>query len=447
MKHSLKTIGHATMLLFEDGVPLVATDPWLIGSAYWRSWWLEKYPTKEEFEQVRQAEYLYLTHSHPDHFHYPTIRALGKKRTLHPHFPRYEVTDFLRENDYPVKVLEPWQWYNLTDNVRIASVPVPIDDSVLILDTPDATVINLNDSVPRMNFLRLVRDKMLIAGKPLVVLKSYSPASIASSIYREGKLSPIKSKRDYTEVAQKMAKTLGGKFFVPFASQAFFSRTDSKWANKYKVRFEDLRQFWSEPEITLCPPFVEMDLKTLEFTSSYQEVNRTLEESKARKVIEREAEEEAFTLPADFDAKLKKYLDEVYFLRLFFRRGIGWRLTTGGEEKFYNTRTKQIEHKIPESYDVIISLPDKVLYECLENNILTDLGITMFIKVDSKISDKFTYGLFLLMGLHDYGHFSSWSNYVRFCYFYAPYLLPVLWRLRWLLGSAPDRNSATPVEI
>lgn len=446
MKYSLKTIGHATMVLFEDDKPLVATDPWLIGSAYWRSWWLEKYPTEKEYEQVKQAEYLYFTHSHPDHFHYPTIRALGKKRTLHPRFPRYEVTEFMNENGYPVQILEPWQWYNLTENARIASVPVPIDDSVLILDTPNATVINLNDSVPRMNFLRLMRDKMLIADKPLIVLKSYSPASIASSIYRDGKLSPIKSKQDYANVAQEMAKTLGAKFFVPFASQVFFSRTDSKWANEYKVKYEDLQGFWRESDITLCPPFVEMNLDTLKFSSSYADINRNLEENKTRKVVEREAEEEAFVLPADFDAKLKKYLDEVYFLRLFFRRGIGWRLTTGDEERFYNTRTKKIEYKIPENYDVIISLPDKVLYECLENNILTDLGITMFIKVDSKISDKFTYGLFLLMGLHDYGHFNSFSNYVKFCWFYAPYMLPVLWRMRWSLGSSPDRHTATPLK-
>ncbi|CAN5285419.1 hypothetical protein BH20ACI1_BH20ACI1_05520 [soil metagenome] len=45
MNYRTKTLGHATLLLFENGKPLIATDPWLIGSAYWRSWWLEKYPT------------------------------------------------------------------------------------------------------------------------------------------------------------------------------------------------------------------------------------------------------------------------------------------------------------------------------------------------------------------------------------------------------------------
>ncbi len=44
MKYQLKTLGHATLLLLEDDKPLIATDPWLLGSTYWRSWWLEKYP-------------------------------------------------------------------------------------------------------------------------------------------------------------------------------------------------------------------------------------------------------------------------------------------------------------------------------------------------------------------------------------------------------------------
>ncbi len=49
-------------MIKEDGVPIIATDPWLIGSAYWRSWWLEKYPTKEEIEDVRRSENVYVTH-------------------------------------------------------------------------------------------------------------------------------------------------------------------------------------------------------------------------------------------------------------------------------------------------------------------------------------------------------------------------------------------------
>lgn len=430
MDYRLKTLGHATLLLYENGKPLIATDPWLIGSAYWRSWWLEKYPTDEEFNEVKQVEHLYLTHSHPDHFHYPTIRKIGKKSTLHPRFPRYDVTEFMESEGFPVKILEPWQWYKLGNKVTIASIPVPIDDSILIIDTPNAYIANLNDSVPRMNLLKQIRRAMFTEDKPVIMLKSYSPASIAAAIYRKGIHTQMKTKKDYTEVAMKLADNLGAQYFVPFASQAFFSREDSKWANDYKVTYENLKEFWTNKNVRLCEPFVDINLDTLEISSDYANVNRNLDNVQKKKIADREEEEKEFRLPDDFTEKLQKYMSEIYFLRTIFRRGIGWRLTTGGREFFYKTKTGKIEEKIPEDYDIIISLPDQVLYESLQNNILTDLGITMFIKVETKVSDRFTYGFFLMMGLHDYGHFNSYKDFMKFARFYAPYIIPQLLRFK-----------------
>ena len=73
----LRTIGHACLLILENGEPILATDPWLIGSVYWRSWWLEKYPSEDDIDVVRRSRYLYITHSHLDHFHWPSLRRLG----------------------------------------------------------------------------------------------------------------------------------------------------------------------------------------------------------------------------------------------------------------------------------------------------------------------------------------------------------------------------------
>lgn len=105
------------------------------------------------------------------------------------------------------------------------------------------------------------------------------------------------------------------------------------------------------------------------------------------------------------------------------------------KECFYNTRTGKIEDKIPENFDVIINLPDKVLYESLENNVLTDLGITMFIKVETRVSDKLTYGLFLLMDLHDYGYFNNYKEFAKFTRFYTPYFIPRLHKVKQSFSS------------
>ena len=435
MKHELKTIGHATLVVLEDGEPLVATDPWLIGSVYWRSWWLEKYPTADELDLVRQVRQLYLTHSHPDHFHWPTLRQVGPRPILHARFPRFDVAEFLDQNGYPARALEPWQWYAVSEHVRIASVPIPIDDSVLVIDTPHTTVVNLNDSMPRAALLRYLRKRLLIPGKPVVALKSYAPASVAVSMFRNGQRDVMKRKEDYVKTAQLVAEGVGATDFVPFASQAFFDRADSRWANDFKVVYEDLAQQWNSKSVRLCPPFITMDLETRGYTSGYQGVKRSLEPADARKVSAREAEEAQFRLPEDFDARLGGYLKEVYGLRWLLRRGIGWRLTTSNTERFFNSRTREIEHRIPADYDMVISLPDKVLDESLHNNVLTDLGITMFIRVDTQVSTRLAYGAFLLFGLHDYGHFNGLRRVLAFARFYAPYFYPAVWRLRDVLNG------------
>jgi UDP-MurNAc hydroxylase len=159
-KIELRTIGHACLLIVEDGKPIIATDPWLIGSVYWRSWWLEKYPNEAEIDLVRQSRYLYITHCHPDHFHWPSLRRLGPHRgVLHPVYPHYPIPAFLASHGYGNRTLMPLQWYALTDNVRVCSVPVPIDDSILIIDTPNAVIFNINDSAPRGVLLDQLRQK------------------------------------------------------------------------------------------------------------------------------------------------------------------------------------------------------------------------------------------------------------------------------------------------
>lgn len=76
----LSTIGHASIYIKDsNNQPLLLTDPWLIGSAYWRSWWLQNYPSQDQFDELKKVKYCYITHEHPDHFHTPSIKKLGNK--------------------------------------------------------------------------------------------------------------------------------------------------------------------------------------------------------------------------------------------------------------------------------------------------------------------------------------------------------------------------------
>jgi hypothetical protein len=74
---------------------------------------------------------------------------------------------------------------------------------------------------------------------------------------------------------------------------------------------------------------------------------------------------------------------------------------------------------------------------------MTDLGITMIIRVDTQISTRIAYGIFLLFGLHDYGHFNDAGSVLRFTKFYTPYFFPALWRVRDRLVGTPAPAGAS----
>ena len=425
----LRTIGHACLLVLEDGEPIIATDPWLVGSVYWRSWWLEKYPTDDEIDLVRRSRFLYITHSHLDHFHWPSLRRLGPHRVLHPAFPNYAVPGFLESHGFRNRTLRPLTWYSLSEQVRVCSVPVPFDDSLMIVDTPNAVIFNINDAAPRRALLEQIGRKFNPTAKTAIALKSYSPASVGALTFKNGVRSPLKFKKDYVQVAVDISNSLGANYFVPFASQAFFNREDSKWVNDHKVTYEDLRADWSGTETKLCQPFVSMNLRTFAWTSAYGAVKRSLTDAQLARVHEEEAQEKTFVWPEANAAKLKTYMDEIYFVRWLYRRGIGWRLTTSGRELFYRTKTRTIESKIPDDYDFVISLPDKVLEDALNNGILTDLGITLFLRIDTKVDPRLAYLFFILMNLRDYGHFKSVRDFLEIVRFYLPVVFPKLFRI------------------
>ena len=188
----LETLGHAGMLLTDDdGLPLLLTDPWLVGSTYWRSWWLQNYPTEEKLAELSEVKFAYITHEHPDHFHPPSLRKLGATPLyLSPDLPENRITQYLEEHKFTAELVPSLQWRELTPSVRILSIPLWNDDSVLLVDTPEAVVFNLNDAKPSMRHLRHLRriaDDHFPEGKPRVRFSNrdlhHRPGVLASGLH------------------------------------------------------------------------------------------------------------------------------------------------------------------------------------------------------------------------------------------------------------------------
>jgi hypothetical protein len=416
---TLRTLGHACLALYREGQnPLLATDPWLVGSVYWRSWWLQNYPSREEIDWLAKSVRIYVTHEHPDHFHMPTIRRLGCGPTyLFPALAECGYLAFMARHGYRAEIVEPLQWQAIGDGVSILSVPVWNDDSLLLVDTPSALILNLNDAKPPPPVLGALRRMAVRAGKPKILLASYSPASLVNSFLDESGIVSLKPARHYVDYICRLCDGLAADFYIPFASQAVFNRRDSRWANKYRTTYEHLSSHWRS-RARLLPPYTTLDLAEFTHHSTAPQDYRPMGRSRVALLTgRRSTEEESTTISAADIAGLERKLNAFrWLLRLIFPRGFAFEL---GERCFaYNTwrgRLRDCDASSGDRGDFVVAIPKLTIKEAVRNNHVSDLGITMFVRVRlmRRINPRKIYALFVMFQFDDYGHLDNVAAFLR----------------------------------
>lgn len=413
----LQTLGHASIALYRDGeAPLLLTDPWLIGSVYWRSWWLQHYPDETTLDWLAGATNVYITHEHPDHFHTPSLRRLGSgPQYLFPALTERGFLDYLHERGYRASVVPAGEWQALAEGIAILSLPLWNDDSLLLIDTPRALILNFNDAKPPQPVVRAVRRLADRLAKPRILLASYSPASVINGFSDASGPITLKQPRDYVAFACRLSAQLGADIFLPFASQAVFERADSIWANAYRTGYAELERYWTGPT-RLLSPYTTIMLDDLSYTAVPPECYRPAAAPRiAERTGERLAAERATSLTAADAAALRRKLNLWrWVLWPLFPRGFAFE--TGEQAIVYDPKRGQVTLKSAGDYgDFVVEVPPLTLREALANDHLTDLGITMFVKVRllRRIDPRKVYGLFVLFQFDDYGHMRRPSAFLR----------------------------------
>ncbi len=222
--------GHSSMEISRNEFSLIC-DPWLSGTAYWRSWWNFPEQTqvsllKKNWENKRYL-YIYLSHLHWDHFHGPTLRNLIKAfpeiKIIIPKTPekrlKEDLLDFIKVEN--IIELTHGKKVNIFEDISLLSFQVGIElaDSIISIFTSSFNVVNLNDSkilpVSRRHFLSLVP-------QPTYVFRSHSSAN-SRCCFRDlnGKINNSiydKKRIDYSLEFFETCYKLKAKYAIPFAS-------------------------------------------------------------------------------------------------------------------------------------------------------------------------------------------------------------------------------------
>ncbi len=254
------TIGNATLIAY-DRTPILATDPWIDGPAYFGSWWLSHAVPDEQREQVQQAPYIWVSHGHPDHLSYPCLERLRDKQILLPDHHGGRIRDQLAADGFDVRVLDDRRWTTLSDRVRVMSIADVNQDAVLLVDLGGVLVVNANDASDR-GWGALVRRE--VAKRPvsfLLALSGYGDADMINYFDEHGeRIPPFAAKKLPPGAAiQRRVEKLGVRYFVPFASMHRYRRTDSAWADEYTTPIDAHSIGFASTRADILPAFVRYD--------------------------------------------------------------------------------------------------------------------------------------------------------------------------------------------
>jgi hypothetical protein len=161
-----------------------------------------------------------------------------------------------------------------------------------------------------------------------------------------------------------------------------------------------------------------LDLTEFSNQSTLPEQYRPMEPSRvARLAAQRSAEEEAAAILPEEVAGLERKLNAFrWLLWLLFARGFGFQL---GERRLrYESRPGRLgdgDGSDNRDGEFVIEIPKLTLKEALRNNHLTDLGITMFVRVRllRRLDPRKIYAIFVLFQFDDYGHLRSVASLAR----------------------------------
>lgn len=224
----------------------IVCDPWLVGSAYWRSWW--NFPPQSSIDELtsywsgQDKLFIYLTHLHWDHFHGPTLRkilaACSNVHFLIPFTPERRLLNDLRPfaKNYPLDELVHGRHYRLAADLSVLSFQSGpfFADSALFLNACGYSVLNANDSKLGPFALKSLKSKI---GSPLITLRSHSSANWrACKLDLDGSpypASPDKNNSVYTQEFFSFCKNIGSLYAVPFASNMAYLHPDTFKYNLY----------------------------------------------------------------------------------------------------------------------------------------------------------------------------------------------------------------------
>ncbi len=261
MELGFETVGNAT-LICHDQSPVLVTDPWLSGPAYFGSWSLSHAIPDAQMASIKAAGNVWLSHGHPDHLSFDSLLQLKDKHIYISDHVGHRIASFLQESGFRVTVLVDQKWVGLSPNMRMQTLAHYNQDSILLVDIDGTLIINMNDA-PSTVWQGYIK-RMAAGYKRVVLLKlnGFGDADMNNFFDERGeRIEPQGMKRPpIGHAIEVQMKNLGANIAAPFSSLHRYQRSDSAWANALVPTLDEYRTGFDDSAGELLPAFISYDL-------------------------------------------------------------------------------------------------------------------------------------------------------------------------------------------
>jgi len=261
MDCGFETIGNATVIC-HDKKPILATDPWMGGGgAYFGSWALPYEVPEKQLNAIKDCEYIWLSHGHPDHLHLSSLEFLKDKKILLPDHVGKRIYDDLKALEFDVHTLKDKVWNQLSDRIRVLCISDYNQDAVLLIEIADSLVVNTNDALEK-GWGRFIRREVKKYQRSFLLCYSgFGDVDMINIFDEDGeRVTPAAARRFPCGAKSSCrAESFGVTFYAPFSSMHEYQRADSVWANAYVAHIEDLPEGFDSSRCKLLPAFIQYD--------------------------------------------------------------------------------------------------------------------------------------------------------------------------------------------
>ncbi len=362
------SIGNATLILY-DGTPVLATDPWIDGDAYFSSWG----PTHEipaaQRDAIQACRYLWFSHGHPDHSSVDSLSGLGSKEFLLADHRGGRIKNDFTAMGFNVKVLPEREWISISPRIKIMTLSDHNQDSILLVDLDGVLVINLNDAGgPWEHFVRSVAKNFKTAyllrlwGEGMADMMNVFDES-GGRIIKPGHFN--NAQLPFT--VQADVRRFRATHAIPFSSCHRFQRDDSVWANDYLSPFSAFHENVDPSGPPILPMFSRYDREKDSITA----INPKALEGTLRTAAEL-GDNWSDALDASDKADLTRYFRSKEKLQDWFRF---LRFRVGGQET-----TIDINPRLESGVGVTFEAPRQSLMAAVRYRVFDDMMIGNFMR-------------------------------------------------------------------